>query len=340
MEAIRAPRGGPEGAFGHRAPVAHPRRPQDRSAESGATTIDHVAETSRVLSPEAKTARRTSRLLLLAGSLLLLGVVGWIDYITGIELHVFPLYFLLLTLVSLRLGRIASLAFTLLCAATWLVSNTLAGMISVRPLLTLANTAIMLVAFVMVAFLAGSAQRSLERERILSRTDGLSGLPNGRGFYEAAAAEFERAARYRHPLTLAYLDIDDFKRVNDRLGHSRGDELLVNVARLLRRACRASDVIGRLGGDEFVILYPETGRPAALAALENLRASLAEAAGPPDGQRLTVSIGAVSFATPPADVEAAVRQADALMYEVKVSGKNGLRSVESTEAPSLPRRDA
>ncbi len=276
------------------------------------------------------------KLLVLAGSLLLLAIVGWIDYVTGIELRVFPLYFLLLTLVSLRLGRAASLAFSLLCAATWLVSNILAGMIGERPLLLLANTAIMLVAFVMVALLAGGVHSSLERERALSRTDNLSGLPNGRGFYEAAAAEFERAARYRHPLTLAYLDIDDFKRVNDEHGHAHGDELLVNVARALRRVCRASDVIGRLGGDEFVILYPETGRPAALAALENLRANLAEVPPPPGGRPLTVSIGAVSFAAPPADVETAVRQADAMMYEVKTSGKNGLRSVESAATPSAP----
>jgi diguanylate cyclase (GGDEF)-like protein len=294
------------------------------------TPMAHLAATRRAIRP-------ATRWLLGGSALLALLAVGWIDYATGIELHVFPLYFLLLTVVSLRLGRRAAFVFTPLCTLTWLVSNLYAGMASTQPLLLVANALIMLFAFVFVAVLATSAHRSLERERVLSRTDSLTGLPNGRGFYEAAEAELARAARYHHALTVAYLDVDDFKRVNDELGHSRGDELLVTVGRALRQACRASDVVGRLGGDEFVILYPETGRAAAETALQNLRASVARELGSLAGRHLTVSIGAVSFATPPADIDTLVRHADAVMYEVKSSGKNGLCSVADGDPPPVRR---
>ena len=293
-----------------------------------------MAETSKAVAPAPNSARQVSRRLVLAGSLLLLAAVGWVDYATGVDLRIFPLYFLPLTFVSLRFHRPAALGFSLLCAATWLGSNHFAGMGGSSRPLVFANTLIMLIAFAFVTMLAASHRTSLEHERVLSRTDSLTGLPNGRGFYEAAGAEIVRSGRYRHPVTLAYLDIDDFKQVNDRHGHARGDDLLVAVAQALRRASRSSDLVGRLGGDEFVILYPETGREAAEAVLrklqQRLRDSLKEGGWPP----LTVSIGAISYAVPPAALETLVRQADALMYTVKVSGKDGVRAIEGMDEPT------
>jgi diguanylate cyclase (GGDEF)-like protein len=188
----------------------------------------------------------------------------------------------------------------------------------------------MAVAFGVVALL-GAAQRDwLRRERALSRTDGLTGLLNGRGFYEAAAVELARSSRYRHPLTIAYVDLDDFKAVNDRFGHARGDAVLVAVARALRRACRSTDLVGRLGGDEFVVLFPETGREAAEAALVKLRSRVQDA-GSQDGATVTASVGSVSFAQAPTDVEVLVHEADTAMYAVKASGKNALRCLSYGE---------
>ena len=153
----------------------------------------------------------------------------------------------------------------------------------------------MAVAFGSVALLAAAQRDWLARERAISRTDGLTGLLNGRGFYEAAAVELARSTRYRHPLTLAYVDLDDFKSINDRFGHARGDAVLVAVARAMRRACRSTDLVGRVGGDEFVVLFPETGRDAAETALVKLRSRVEEAASQ-HGSRVTASIGSVSFA--------------------------------------------
>jgi len=264
------------------------------------------------------------------GSAVLVLAIAWLDYATGIELRVFPLYFLPVLAVSLRLGQGPGLAAACACALTWQASNGLAGMRGSRPMVAVANLFAMAAAFAAVALLGAAQRRALERERALSRTDLLTGLLNGRGFYEAAATEIARSARYQRPLTIAYVDLDDFKVTNDRFGHAAGDALLVGAARTLRRATRSSDLVARLGGDEFVVLFPETGRDAAEAALHKLHARLRETKTP-DGVGLRTSIGAAAFPRPPADAEALIRAADALMYEVKVAGKDAVRCVSQAD---------
>jgi diguanylate cyclase (GGDEF)-like protein len=266
----------------------------------------------------------------LAASAVLVLAVALVDYATGTELRVFPLYFLPILAVSLRLGRWPGLGTAAACAAAWGLSNQVAGMTGSRPGIGLANLLVMATAFGAIALLGARQREWLLRERAISRTDSLTGLLNGRGFYEAAAVELARSSRYRHPLTLVYVDLDDFKGINDRFGHTRGDAVLVAVARALHRACRSTDLVGRLGGDEFVILFPETGRDAAEAALVKLRSRVQEA-GSQDGSPVTASIGSVSFAKPPADVEALVHEADTAMYAAKASGKNALRCLSYGE---------
>ena len=264
----------------------------------------------------------------LAGSAVLVVSVACVDYTTGIELRVFPLYFLPVLAVSLRLGRWPGLGTAAACALAWAVSNRLAGMEGSRPAVAVANLVVMAIAFGSVALLAAAQRDWLRRERAISRTDGLTGLLNGRGFYEAAAVELARSTRYRHPVTVAYFDLDDFKEINDRLGHSRGDAVLVAVAHALRRASRSTDLVARLGGDEFVVLLPETDRDAAEAALGKLRSQAQEAASR-GGTKVTASVGSVSFAKPPDEVEVLVREADTVMYAVKANGKDAVRCIEA-----------
>jgi diguanylate cyclase (GGDEF)-like protein len=270
----------------------------------------------------------------LIASAILLSLVGYVDYVTGTEVRVFPLYFLPVTAVSLRLGRAAGFAAAGAGAATWLVSNRLAGMDGSEPVVTTVNTVVMLITFVLIALLTASQRNWLERERALSRTDGLTGLRNTRGFYELAANEVARATRYRRPLTLAYVDLDNFKDVNDRYGHARGDEVLVAIARTVRHASRSTDLAGRLGGDEFAILFPETGPNAGEIAVRKLQ-SLFDEAMRKHGWPVTASIGCVSFEAPFPEVEGMVREADAVMYAVKASGKNAARCTVAAR-PAVP----
>jgi diguanylate cyclase (GGDEF)-like protein len=263
---------------------------------------------------------------LVTATLAAIAVIGiaYVDGVTGVELRVFPLYFVPVLAVSLVLGRGPGLAMAAVCAGAWYVSNRLAGLHSNPPAIDVANLFVMAIAFAVVALL-GAAQRSwLHRERALSRTDSVTGLLNVRGFYEAAAVELARSSRYHHPLTIAYLDLDDFKQVNDRFGHARGDAVLVAVSRAMRRGCRSTDLVARVGGDEFVVLFPETARDAAEAALVKVRSRVREVAGE-DGQGITMSVGSVSFASPPGDVEKLVHEADRAMYAAKALGKDALR---------------
>jgi len=163
-----------------------------------------------------------------------------------------------------------------------------------------------------------SIERALEKTRIvrelvhLSRTDGLTGLYNQRRFYEVLEAEMGRARRQGRPLALLLVDVDDFKRYNDRYGHLAGDAALARVAACLRRACRRdTDTAFRYGGDEFVVLLPEADEGAAAGVVRRVRTLLDE-----EGIALTVSVGAAQLG-PVQDLRAFIRAADEAMYRDK-----------------------
>lgn len=163
----------------------------------------------------------------------------------------------------------------------------------------------------------------LAREQELSRVDPLTTVLNRRGFYEALEKERVRTLRYQHPITIAYLDLDNFKKVNDSLGHAIGDELLIQVAATLRSNLRRSDVVGRLGGDEFALILPETNANGAKVALGKLRLSLLEAMRFQDFA-ITFSIGAATFLSPPNSLDILIRMADETMYAIKAKGKDNV----------------
>src|SRR5204862_6902277 len=99
-----------------------------------------------------------------------------------------------------------------------------------------------------------SLKETLEREQLRAHRDDLTGLYNRRAFVELGKAELARARRYNHPMAVAFIDVDDFKLINDHFGHEVGDELLKTVGRTLSHSLRSTDLIARLGGDEFIVL--------------------------------------------------------------------------------------
>ena len=183
--------------------------------------------------------------------------------------------------------------------------------------------------FVSVAGLAQAAFHSLRRNETLLRDlathDSLTRVLNARTFQERLTTELGRNRRYNRPMALLYLDLDDFKAVNDTHGHHTGDAVLRVVADAIRRAVRQADVVGRLGGDEFAVLMPETDGAVARAAAERLAANVAAVL---DGTpAVTASIGLLSCGGSGADADSVLRRVDQAMYEAKRAGKNRIVQV-------------
>jgi diguanylate cyclase (GGDEF)-like protein len=175
--------------------------------------------------------------------------------------------------------------------------------------------------FMGAIFLLSEVKSLYLRERERSRTDPLTDLSNRRAFHEGLSAERERALRHRFPTTLAYIDIDNFKQINDSFDHETGDKLLATVADELRRNVRRVDMVARLGGDEFCVMLPQTNEESARSVLNKL-AGLLRAAMQRAGWNVTFSIGVVTFLNPQLPMEEMIRLSDELMYSVKQAGKN------------------
>jgi diguanylate cyclase (GGDEF)-like protein len=175
-----------------------------------------------------------------------------------------------------------------------------------------------------VVLLVAALRAAYRQQRLLATSDTLTGLGNRDHFMVAAEAERQRAARFRRPLTLAYLDLDDFKAVNDTLGHEKGDEVLRLVGAFLRQRLRSVDLAARLGGDEFVVLLPETGADAGAGAIADMQTGIVQLLTA-RGFSVGISVGVATFLEAPHSVDEMVQTADRLMYQVKREGKGGLR---------------
>jgi diguanylate cyclase (GGDEF)-like protein len=180
--------------------------------------------------------------------------------------------------------------------------------------------------FLVIAYVIGMLRHVLDHERELARTDALTGVPNWRHFSELAARELSRARRYRRPISLAYIDVDNFKHVNDTLGHEAGNEVLREIAVALQSSLRLTDMVARVGGDEFVVLLPDQGSDGAATALAKVRRDLTALCERSHRHAsIGFSIGVITALNAPAEIETLIHAADALMYGVKSEGKADCR---------------
>ncbi len=174
--------------------------------------------------------------------------------------------------------------------------------------------------FLIVSFAFLEIKNLLEKERSFARVDFLTGVMNSRAFSEMAKTEIDRTNRFKRPLTIAYVDIDNFKEINDTFGHNIGDKLLQSMARTIKENIRTIDSIARLGGDEFAILFPETNEENAKAAVSKVQKYLLNVAQK-NNWAITFSIGAITCYSS-CELDELIKEADDLMYSAKASGKN------------------
>lgn len=271
--------------------------------------------------PTLPVRRRSHPAVLLLG-VLLVPLVALLDFIAGPEFG-FSLFYLVPIVVVATLGGWSSAWFTAVLAAfAWMIIDVLTTDYTL-VLAPVWNTLTRFTFFALALVAVRSSQKQLASAQMQALSDPLTGLANRQYLMIMLNAARARLGRYHKPLTLAYLDVDDFKQVNDQYGHQAGDELLQRIAQVLVESTRDTDTVARLGGDEFLILLPEAESETVRAVLERAHQGLAEVNYPAD-RPVTFSIGACTFYRALESAEAMVRETDERMYKVKRSGKNSL----------------
>lgn len=251
--------------------------------------------------------------------------IGLVDYLTGSLLSIHSIYILPVCLTAWSLGRRAGLMTSLICALAGLAANWDLAAQHTGGLIAGWNAVMGFAAFATVALLLSSVRRTFNRERRNARFDPLTGALNMRALHHAISRAVVQAREANRTLILAYVDLDNFKSINDRFGHDAGDEVLRSFTRSAKALLAPEDAVARLGGDEFVLLtsHPEGGDiDAAVQALHAQLASALAALPYPS----SFSMGAVFAA--PAELgpqDSLIQMADRLMYQVKRDGKNALR---------------
>jgi diguanylate cyclase (GGDEF)-like protein len=200
---------------------------------------------------------------------------------------------------------------------------------TVLALFAATGTLLVLVFWRLVAGLRARLAAAERRIQELARTDDLTGIANRRHLGERLRVERARAARYGRPISLAMVDVDHFKAVNDAHGHDAGDAVLRGVARTVAGSLRESDLLGRWGGEELLVILPETGAAGARALADRLRAAVEALRVEHDGRAhgVTVSVGLATWAPPATGAQgpgedALLKQADEALYRAKAAGRN------------------
>ena len=286
-----------------------------------------------IAGPFAKT------LWILVGAFLLT-ITAILDYVTGPDLSFSLFYAIPIAFFAWKLKGNYGILAACFSALTWLYIETRLKDASI--FIHLWNGTIRFGFFLMLAlFLKG-----IDRERQHARTDFLTSAVNHRHFHELLQREIDRSIRYNLTFTVAFIDTDNFKVVNDTFGHTFGDSILKGIVEIMQRSLRKTDITARVGGDEFAILLPETDGQSARAAISHMIQTLAEemhALKCP----VTFSIGALTLNAPKLSPSKILSIADRMMYIVKNNGKNNVRyetyqdkmievSPETNTAPPTP----
>ena len=257
-------------------------------------------------------------------AILQITILGILDFYTGFELSFSVFYLIPVTLAAWYGEKRIALMISILSAITWQMSNELAGETFHNFLIPIWNATTRLGFFVIVATLLTKLKESYHYQKNLAQTDFLTGAANPRAFYKTLQMEVLRSRRYQRTFTVCYFDADNFKMINDTLGHHIGSNLLVRVVEIMKDTLRSTDIIARLGGDEFAVLLPETDKRDARTVVKKLREELLWEMES-NNWAVTFSIGVMTFSEAPDNADEIIKIADGLMYEVKRSGKNSVK---------------
>jgi len=254
-------------------------------------------------------------------ALMLFCWIAALDWVTSYELSLNPFYLILVGLVTWNCGWRWGLLFAFLSIVSQVLISFTAGQHAVKPLHFYVVNFNKFFSDVVVVLLLARLKILHEREKSSARVDFLTGALNNKGFYEALGVELARHRREGASFSVAYVDCDDFKAINDRFGHKMGDVLLAQAVDTMRSHLRRTDIIARLGGDEFAVVLPQTDEQTAARIIGKLRQELDLAMARREW-RVTFSIGVGIFPVAPRSEDDVIAFADQIMYRVKSANKN------------------
>jgi len=278
----------------------------------------------------------SSSLLILLGFILTV-TVFWVDYTTLGRYSIYLFYFPFIMIVCWNVSKDAGYLAVVLCSLSWFFTRMNYDATQSFTLL-LWTTWVRFVTFGFVCWitsrlkekqdnlmaLQGQLTRVLEAEKTLGRLDPLTGAYNVRAFDERLTEERSRSKRFGYGLSLLYIDVDNFKQVNDTLGHQHGDKILKSIVSTVKATMRDIDSVARLGGDEFVALLPEANQTGATKCAERIVRALKDSLIASVG----VSIGVATFEKVPESNKDIIKAADEAMYRAKKAGRSRVMVAE------------
>jgi diguanylate cyclase (GGDEF)-like protein len=252
--------------------------------------------------------------------ILLLLTVAFLDFETGTELSFSIFYLIPIFLFTWMVNGNIGIAIACISSGLWLFIEVISAPQYSSSFIYFWNAIIRLGFFLLPVLLI----RSLEQEKKHARTDFLTDALNTRSFHDVAQRELDRSIRYQRPFTVAFIDIDNFKTINDTFGHTFGDKVLRAISHNIQRNIRKTDIIARVGGDEFAILLPEVDSDTARAAISKMQQKMMEEMIT-NKWPVTFSIGVITLNAPQFTVDEIIGMADKMMYSVKNHGKNDVK---------------
>lgn len=250
-----------------------------------------------------------------------IAVIGVLDYITGYRFNFSVLYLIPVLFAVWQEGLIMGFAVAVISVAIWFFADISAGKTYYSAVAQYWNGGVRLAMLIVPMYFFHLFYNKVKRDIIFSRNDTLTGLYSRQYFFELANRELARCRRLNKPVIIAFIDCDNFKKVNDNFGHSVGDAVLRVIGSEIVRNIRALDLAVRMGGDEFVLLMPEADEAMAKSCITRIGGRLLSVMRD-NRWPVTFSIGVGTFYAIPDPIKEMIKKSDESMYAAKRAGKN------------------
>jgi diguanylate cyclase (GGDEF)-like protein len=242
--------------------------------------------------------------------------IGAVQYLSSPEMTLSLFYLLPIMMTAWYIDLWAGAAVAICCTGFWLLADLTEINAFSRRAIPIVNETFRLLVFLIIAWITATLHKALSEQKALANIDPLTRIYNRRAFFDLAERELKRARRFHYPLSILFMDLDNFKCINDNLGHHVGDELLYLVAQHIKGRIREIDILARLGGDEFCVLLVDSTPVVSRKVTRKLQLEISELLHHRNWP-VTISIGAATFLSLSGSVGEMIAAADKLMYVAK-----------------------